>query len=1418
MLDLNGGTVTLPAGVFTTPFLTGADNVTNNPVSPATGTLIEGGGLPGTTYSGIISDGTSSTAWTHTGGEVTITGANIYTGATTIEGGPVIGGAANAFSAASATTVNAGGTLDLGGFNQTVSSLAGAGVVTNGGSTGTLTNQGASSIFSGVIQDGAGATGLIQNSPGNTLILTGANTFTGGTTIAAGTLQIGNGGTTGSGVGNVTDNGTLAFDRSDSKTVTALISGTGSVAQIGTGVTTLAAANTYSGGTTISAGSLGVTGSGTLGAISNAVSVSGGILDMGGTPQTQNGGVALTSGTIQNGTLSSSGTFGLQSGMVSATLAGSGGLSKTTAGTVIFTGDNTYTGGTTIAAGTLQLGNGGTSGSFLGINVIDNGTLAFDRSDNATTTGLISGTGAVTQIGTGTTTLAVAQTYTGGTTVTAGTLGVTGPGTFGASSGAVTVSGGILELGGTSQTQDGGVTLTSGTIQNGTLSSSGTFGVQAGTVSASLAGAAGLSKTTAGTVTLSAVNTYTGGTIVSAGTLDVLGSGTLGATTNSLTVSGGVLDLGGTTQTQNNVTVSGGTIQDGTLLAGGTFNLQSGTVSTSLGGSAGINKTTPGTLTLSTANNLLTGATTISAGTLRAAHVSSLGVIDVFGNGRITLGGGTAGATLTLASLKSGTLTNQLDIDTTGSGSSSTIAATTGRLIIDSALAYFGGAGTLHFGTATDASTVALNPASISVSGNGQISVDAGTLVLLNSNAQTLLGGVSDVNVVGRLDLNSLPDPTIVKSLTLADGTIANGNLNGPISSSGGTLSGIGGTASLTTTAGTTMLLGNNSYGGMTTVSGGALEVAGALGLSGVPSGPITLASGGTLNVDLSGSINIGGSSFTNGGTLNNSGAITAGGLTNFAGGTINNLAGATINGGLTNNSSGTVNAAGTINGGIQNFGTSNFNNTSGGFNLVGNLNSDGMFNNSGTVRIDQSQTNVTLGGKGFTFINNGVLDLRNPHTVATNLTIQGNYAAQDPLILLNVFGGQANHLTVTGSASGATNVEVLAFNNNPLPIFTNAIPIINVDGASSSATFTAIQSPSPTSLGNLVTYGVVEESPGQWDLVSHINPAPVGAIAGGISSAVTSVATGFFQGTTAFLGAPATTTPNQIDGGVWNRDAAGFNNERSVSTTSQSGATDLKTQTRFMGYQVGSDLGMFNIQNTGWNLHGGITGGEYVASSGELNFGGSSSNYTVPFLGLYAAATGHGFFADVLLRHDFWQGNVSDSTAGLTGARMNGNGNAVTAEAGYTYHFQNGVFNGVFVTPSLGFAYTNANFQQLALLPGSTVQPTLNVGAIVSDLGRLGATLGDTFATPFWALTPNVNVSVWHEFAGAIPSVFNYAPSNFTDTVSQTRVGTFGQFGIGLIAQPIQNPNWTLFARADWRTGSNIYGGTLTGGFRYQF
>jgi autotransporter-associated beta strand protein len=254
-------------------------------------------------------------------------------------------------------------------------------------------------------------TGQLTKTGSGALVLIGTNTYSGGTTISAGTLQIGNGGTSGSIVGNVADNGTLAFDRSDTVafgsvisgtgslvqlgnavTFAEAISGTGSLAQLGSGTVTLTGNNTYSGFTTISAGTLQIGNGGTSGSITGNV--------------------------IDNGTLafdrSDAVTF-------SGVITGVGSLVQLGSGALVLTANHTYPGGTTISAGTLQLGNGGTSGSITG-NVIDNGTLAFDRSDSFTFTGAISGTGTVDQIGTGTLTLTGNNTYSGPTNVFSGTL------------------------------------------------------------------------------------------------------------------------------------------------------------------------------------------------------------------------------------------------------------------------------------------------------------------------------------------------------------------------------------------------------------------------------------------------------------------------------------------------------------------------------------------------------------------------------------------------------------------------------------------------------------------------------------------------------------------------------------------------------------------------------------------------------------------------------------------------------------------------------------------------------------------------------------------------------------------------------------------------------------------------------------
>jgi autotransporter-associated beta strand protein len=155
---------------------------------------------------------------------------------------------------------DAGGTFDISNtvVPVTVGSIEGAGSYLLGASQLITGLNNLSTTVSGVI---SGAGGSLVKTGTGTLILSGVNTYTGGTTISAGTLQLGNGGTSGSIVGDVTNNAALAFNRSDTVTFPGVISGTGSVSQIGTGTTILTGASTYSGPTNVNAGALIVNGS-----------------------------------------------------------------------------------------------------------------------------------------------------------------------------------------------------------------------------------------------------------------------------------------------------------------------------------------------------------------------------------------------------------------------------------------------------------------------------------------------------------------------------------------------------------------------------------------------------------------------------------------------------------------------------------------------------------------------------------------------------------------------------------------------------------------------------------------------------------------------------------------------------------------------------------------------------------------------------------------------------------------------------------------------------------------------------------------------------------------------------------------------------------------------------------------------------
>jgi autotransporter-associated beta strand protein len=821
-------------------------------------------------------------------GTLILTAGNSYSGITTISAGKLQVGNAGATGSlgTGAVTDNAALSFNLTTTITVANIISGSGSVTQAGSgttvlSGANTYGGATTISAGTLSASGGS--AIPDTSSVTLANVAGATLNLASSETIGSLA--GGGATG---GNVTlsANTLTTGANNTSTTYSGIISGTGNLSKAGTGTFTVSRANSYTGATTVSAGTLkdGVANALPAG---TPLTVNGtGTFDLGGLAQTVGG---LADGGVSTGTVTDSGAAATLTVNAAVACTFSGlitngahalALTINGVGTLVLSGTNTYSGITTISAGTLQIGNAGITGSLGMGNLVDNASLDFDRTDNGLiVTTAISGTGSVLQIGSGTTTLNAVNSYSGGTTISAGRLSVSADNNLGAAPasatpGSVTLNGGTLAATGTFMLNaNRGISLgaSGGTIDVASGATLTYIGVAAGT--------GGLTKIESGTLVLGGSNTYSGGSTLSGGTLSIAADSNLGAapsaaTPGALTINGGTLATTGTFTLNANRGISLGT-------SGATIDAASGTILSYNGiaaGTGGLTKVDGGALLLG-GGNTYSGVTTINAGTLKdgVANALSAGTtLTVGGTGTFDLGGfaqtvggladggvstgivtdSGAAATFTVTAAASSTFSGAV---TNGSNALALTKTGAGALTL-SGLNTYSGATTINAGRLIDGVANSL-PTTTKLTVDGTGTFDLGGF------AQTV-AGLAD----GGASTGTVTDSAAANTLTV--------NNNAANSFSGK----ISGSLALTKTAAGTLTLSNaNTFTGATTVSGGTLLINGSQSGSAVTVNSVATlgGTGGTVGavLVLSGIVSpgttSGGTGILNSGNLNFSSTAT---------------------------------------------------------------------------------------------------------------------------------------------------------------------------------------------------------------------------------------------------------------------------------------------------------------------------------------------------------------------------------------------------------------------------------------------------------------------------------------------------------------------------------------------------------------
>ena len=508
------------------------------------------------------------------------------------------------------------------------------------------------------------------------------------------------------------------------------------------------------------------------------------------------------------------------------------------AGTVwALTGNNTYTGQTYIDVGTLSIGNGGTTGAISNssnVSVASGMTLTFNRSNDYSYSGVISGAGAITKEGTGTVTLSGNLTHSGLTTVNDGTLRLTGTQSSNARKFIINTGGTIsvpdrLSL---SAYQSGYVadfvTLNGGTLSTGIVSGSDygeyrgfTLGASGGTIEIPytdnayavelkgvVTGSGALTKTGTGVLVLSGTNTFTGGVTVSDGVLRTLNTAALGNSSNTIMVTnGGGIDVYGTNLQAytNDVTINGQVSSDTGALANFGSDQMYAIRKIALGSDASIGNNGGGRFDIG--RNY--GGTTCITGNGHALTKIGNNMVAILANGTGLSGVVVNGGTLRLEADDAVgtapiTINSGGEVDSYGNRTFTSIltlnGGTLGSVENDAYNTAWSGAVSV-----TAASTLACkadntNTLSGAITGSGSLTVTgAEGVYILSGNSNTYSGGTTVSGATLRVT-NTSGSATGTGAVSVADGAILDGtgSISGTVGMSGTLSPGTGGAGTLT--------------------------------------------------------------------------------------------------------------------------------------------------------------------------------------------------------------------------------------------------------------------------------------------------------------------------------------------------------------------------------------------------------------------------------------------------------------------------------------------------------------------------------------------------------------------------------------------------------------------------------------------